>query len=112
MKNWSPTAHLVTAALVAWYLIVPPLVNAPYKVDTETPVSNWKIYRTFPSKDECEKFQESAQAKYEHISDAPLGTITKGTRAFARQMTFSQCLSSDNPNLRKSDPPGESETSH
>lgn len=93
--------HAAGLALVGWCLIVPPLVNAPYKVDTEAPLSYWKVYRTFPSEKECEKFQSGAQAKYEKTLDAPLGTIKKGTRAFARQMTFAECIASDDPSLAK-----------
>ncbi len=93
--------HAAALVLVGWYLMVPPLVNAPYKVDTDAPVLYWKVYRTFPSEQECEKFQLWAQAKYEKTSDAPLGTIKKGTRAFARQMTFAQCIASDDRNLAK-----------
>jgi hypothetical protein len=29
--------HAAAVALVSWYLLVPPLVNAPYKVDPEVP---------------------------------------------------------------------------
>jgi len=82
-----------------WNLMIPPLVNAPYKVATEAPMSQWQVYRTFSSEQECDKFQSAAQAKYQPTSDAPLGTIKKGTRAFARQMAFAQCIASDDPTL-------------
>jgi hypothetical protein len=32
--------HLVALALLAWYLMVPPLVDAPYKIDTEGPTDH------------------------------------------------------------------------
>jgi hypothetical protein len=42
--NLSPRAMLV---LVGWYLMLPPVVNAPYKIDTEAPLNSWKIYQAF-----------------------------------------------------------------
>jgi hypothetical protein len=35
--------HGSAIALVGWYLMVPPLVDAPYKVDTEAPLTSWKV---------------------------------------------------------------------
>src|SRR6266481_5164051 len=87
-------------ALVGWYLMVPPLVNAPFKVDTEAALASWKVYQTFDTRDECDKSLVSAQDKYKHTASAPLGTIKKGSRAFALQMTFAQCVASDDPRLK------------
>ena len=94
------TFHAAALTLVAWYLMVPPLVNAPYKIDSEAPLTEWKIYQTFDTADQCSKSLSSAQAKYEQTASAPLGTIERGTRAFALQMVFAQCISSDDPNLK------------
>lgn len=87
-------------ALMGWYLLVPPLVNAPYKVDTEAPLTSWKVYQTFDTREECDKSLLAAKAKYKPTATAPVGTIKKGTRAFALQMTFARCVSSDNPMLK------------
>jgi hypothetical protein len=92
--------HAAALALVAWYLMVPPLVNAPNKIDMEAPLASWKEYQTFDTSEECDKALFSAHAKYEHTASAPLGSIKKGTRAFALQMTFAQCISSDDPRLK------------
>jgi len=92
--------HAATLALVSWYLLPPPLANAPYKVDTEAPLTRWKMYQTFDTREECDKSQLAAQAKYKPTATASIGTIKKGTRAFALQMTFSRCLSTDDPRLK------------
>jgi hypothetical protein len=92
--------HAVAPALIGWYLMVPPLVNAPYKIDTEAPLANWKVHQTFGTAEECNNSLLAAKNKYEHTASAPLGSIEKGTRAFALQMTFAQCVSSNNPNLK------------
>ena len=84
--------HAAALALIGWYLIVPPLVNAPYKIDTEAPLTSWKVYRTFDTADECRKTLSSTQSKYRHTATAPSGTIKRGTRAFALQMVFAQCV--------------------
>jgi hypothetical protein len=92
--------HAAALALVGWYLMVPPLVNAPYKIDMEAPLTSWKLYQTLDTAEECNKALLSAQAKYKHTASAPIGSIKKGTRAFALQMTFAQCVSSDDPGLK------------
>jgi hypothetical protein len=93
--------HAIWLALMSWYLLVPPLVNAPYKIDTEAPLSNWKVYRTFNTAEECKKLWSALQAKYQHTATAPIGSIKRGTRALALQMTFARCVASDNPDLAK-----------
>ena len=93
--------HIVALTLVTWYLMVPPLVNAPYKIDTEAPLTSWKVYRTFNTSEECRRSQSSAQSKYQHTATATSGTIQRGTRAFALQMVFAQCVKSDDPGLAK-----------
>jgi hypothetical protein len=92
--------HAAALALVGWYLLLPPLANAPYKVDTEAPLTSWKVSQTFNTREECDKSLLAEKAKYEHTATAPIGTIKKGSRAFALQMTFAQCVSSDNPLLK------------
>ena len=92
--------HAVALALVSWYLLVPPLVNAPYKVDTEAPLTSWKVYQTFDTREECDKSLLAVHAKYKPTATAPIGTIKKGTRAFALQMTFARCVSTDDPRLK------------
>ena len=92
--------HAAALALVGWYLMVPPLVDAPYKIDMEAPLASWKVSQRFDTSEECNTALMAAKAKYEHTASAPLGTIEKGTRAFALQMTFAQCVSSGNPNLK------------
>jgi hypothetical protein len=92
--------HAVAPALVGWYLLLPPLVNAPYKVDTEAPLTSWKVYQTFDTRDECDKSRLAAEARYKPTATASIGSIKKGTRAFALQMTFAQCISSDDRRLK------------
>src|ERR1700730_16749176 len=92
--------HAAALALVGWYLMVPPLVNAPYKVDTEAPLASWKPYQAFDTAEECDKYLSSVKAKYKNTASAPLGSIKKGTRAFALQMTFARYVSSDDPRLK------------
>jgi hypothetical protein len=92
--------HAAALAFMGWYLLLPPLVNAPYKVDTEAPLTSWKVYQTFDTREECDKSLLATKAKYQHTATAPVGAIKKGTRAFALQMTFARCVSSDNPMLK------------
>jgi hypothetical protein len=93
--------HAAALALVAWYLMVPPLVNEPYKIDTEAPLTSWVVYQTFKTSDKCQTVLSSAQSKYKATATAASGTIKRGTRAFALQMVFAQCVKSDDPDLAK-----------
>jgi len=93
--------HIIGLTLVAWYLMVPPLVNEPYKIDTEAPLSSWKVYQTFNAEEECKKSQSSGQSKYQPTATAPSGTIKRGTRAFALPMVFALIVKSDDPRLAK-----------
>src|ERR1700756_2161238 len=93
--------HLVALALLAWYLMVPPLVDAPYKIDTEAPLTTWKVFQRFNTAEECKNSLSSAQSKYKRTATAPSGTIKRGTRAFALQMVFAQCVMSDGSRLGK-----------
>ena len=94
--------HIMGLGLVAWYLMVPPLVNAPYKIDTQVPLTSWKVYRTFNTADECNESLSAAKSKYNKTATAPIGTIRRGSRAFPLQMVFGQCVKSDDPGLTKS----------
>ena len=93
--------HAAALVLVGWYLLMPPLINAPYKVDTEAPLTSWKVYQTFNTAEECRKSLLSMQAKYQHSATAPTGSIKRGTRAFALQVEFAQCVASDSPVLKR-----------
>jgi hypothetical protein len=120
-KNKGPTDHLLTIIrLIAkgaddsrlspnevdflnqnvTAVMVPPLVNAPYKVDTEAPLASWRTYQTFETAEECNNYLPSEQAKYKNTASAPLDSIKKGTRAFALEMTFARCISIDDPRLK------------
>lgn len=95
--------HSIALVLVGWYFIVPPLVNAPYKIDTQAPLSSWKVHKKFSTEDQCNDSLAAAHAKYDQTADAPIGTIAKGSRAFALQMEFARCVSSDDPSLKGGD---------
>ena len=93
--------HITGLVLIAWYLMVPPLVNAPYKVDTEAPLTSWKVYQTFDTVDRCKDSLSAAKSKYNQTANAQIGTIKRGSRALALQMVFGQCIKSDDPGLAK-----------
>src|ERR1700745_4236254 len=95
------TNQIAGLVLIGWYLMVPPLVNEPYKIDTEAPMTSWKVYQTFDTADQWKKSLSSAKSKYNQTATAPIGTIKRGSRAFALQMVFGQCVKSDDPGLAK-----------
>jgi len=91
--------HLAGVALVAWYLMVPPPVNTPYKIDTEAPLASWKVHQSFQTEQDCKQSLAAAKSKYNQTATASIGTIKRGSRAFALQMVFGQCVRSDDPGL-------------
>jgi hypothetical protein len=100
-KNNMNLRHAAGVALVGWYLIIPPLINAPSKINTEAPLKTWKVYKGFNTAEACRKSLSAAQSKYGHAAVASSGSIERGTRAFALQMVFARCASGDDPRLSK-----------
>lgn len=90
---------IVALGLIIWFLMVPPLVNAPWKIDVQAPLRQWAAVRTFETEQECDRVMSAAHAGYRAHATATIGSIKRGTRAFALQMVFSQCVSEDNPDL-------------
>jgi hypothetical protein len=95
------TNQIAGLVLIGWYLMVPPLVNEPYKIDTEAPLTSWRVYQTFETADQCKESLSAAKSKYNQTATSPIGTIKRGSRAFALQMVFGQCVKSDDPGLAK-----------
>ncbi len=93
--------HRQAAALglIVWFLMVPPLVSAPWKVDTQAPLRRWQRVSIFQAKSECDKTLLSIRDRYKSIATARIGAIEKGRRAFALQMVFSQCVAENDPEL-------------
>jgi hypothetical protein len=54
----------------------------------------------FESKEKCETVMSLAQTEYQANATARIGSIKKGTRVFALQMVFSECVSENNPDLK------------
>ena len=92
--------HIAALGLIVWFLMVPPLVNAPWKVDTQAPLGQWRTVSIFHSKSECDKTLLSIHNTYNSTATARIGAIEKGARAFALQMVFSQCVARNDPDLR------------
>jgi hypothetical protein len=92
--------HIAALGLIVWFLMVPPLVNAPWKVDTQAPLRRWRTVSIFQAKSECDKTLSSIHNTYNSTATARIGAIEKGTRAFALQMVFSQCVAGNDPDLQ------------
>jgi hypothetical protein len=91
--------HIAALGLIVWFLMVPPLVNAPWKVDTQAPLRRWRTVSIFQAKSECDKSLSSIHNTYNSTATARIGAIEKGTRALALQMVFSQCVAGNDPDL-------------
>jgi len=55
------TRHTAALAIVAWYLMIPP-INAHNKVDAHAPMSKWKKGVSFDSEKECDQSLQDAIA--------------------------------------------------
>jgi len=85
--------------LIIWFLMVPPLVNAPWKIDIQAPLKQWNTVRTFETEQECDRVMSAKHSGYKAHATAVIGSINRGTRAFALQLVFSECVSENNPGL-------------
>jgi hypothetical protein len=71
------------------------------KVDNEAALKSWKVYEKFSTVEKCDKSLSSAQSKYGQTAVAPTDDVERGTLAFALQMVFARCVSSDDLPLAK-----------
>ena len=53
--------HAAVLSLVAWYLMVPPLVPNTHEVNRSAPLSQWTIRRQFPRNQGCEAARDRLQ---------------------------------------------------
>jgi hypothetical protein len=90
----------VLPGLIIWFLMAPPAVDAPWKVDTQAPLTQWSIVKSFKTEQECDRVMSAEHAGYRTQATAAIGSIKRGTRAFALQMVFSECVSENNPGLK------------
>ena len=103
MKN----CHAATLAIVAWYLMIPP-IGADNKVDAHAPLSNWRKGVSFNSQKECDDSlkdaiqnpmtpdEYQAAAKQTRKANMKPLSISEMTNRTAE----SQCVAEDDPRLK------------
>ncbi len=99
--------HATALAIVAWYLMIPP-IGADYKVDARAPMLEWRKSVKFDSEQQCE---ESLKDVIEHPTTpdeyqaAAKATLKARMHPISRaEMTKrtaeSQCVAADDPRLK------------
>jgi hypothetical protein len=81
-------AHLVFAALVAWYLMVPPVLPNE-EPDIKARLSRWTIRFSFDEADQCERVRAGYHAAAEKSDD-------RFDLMFAN---FARCIDTRDPRL-------------
>jgi hypothetical protein len=100
MKLKTTVSHAAALALVGWYIMIPPPApNTKQLVDTDAPLSKWKVWIAADSAEACnQKQQELRKAANHAAAEDPNRVAAQG---YASQMAFSQCISSDDSRLQK-----------
>jgi len=91
VKTW----HAAALALVGWYLMVPPTVDANH-IDPSVPLPKWVVLRAFDTAAACNDAQD--QLRY-RVSRLNLQIAADAAASEAAE--FSQCIASDDPRLKK-----------
>jgi len=102
--------HAAALALVGWYLMMPPLEShwwdrvsyqlgwikeVPAWAAKEEPLSEWDIYKSFDSADEC------AHAKDQNfVRSLENSSKTAYLKAVFDRSVAAQCISTDDPRLK------------
>lgn len=107
--------HAAALALVSWYLMVPPLskppaalatnidaINAYNRVPQRVPLSQWSLFESFDSADECRAFKDAAYANKEYQFKAGkrvnFDDVVKGYDHYAG--VWGECIATDDPRLK------------
>jgi hypothetical protein len=87
--------HAAALALVAWYLMVPPLAEPDgLSIDTTAPLTAWvNMKPSFASKPDCETTKAKMIALHPHPSDPSEQLRHDGAKA-------ALCVPSDDPRLK------------
>ncbi len=99
--------HGAALAIVAWYLMIPP-INADNRVDAGAPLSKWRKSVSFESKQECEGSLKDAienpmtLSEYQAAAAATLKAKMHPLSAseMTRRMQESVCVAADDPRLK------------
>jgi hypothetical protein len=81
------TRHAAAFALVGWYLMLPPPIGSS-GVATEVPLTQWKTFGFYPTKEACE------QAK-QNLLPGPTRPSSDFTDQQILSVQASRCVSSD-----------------
>ena len=89
--------HAAPLALVGWYLMVPPHPNAT-TLDSDAPLSKWRVYEAFDTAVTCETAQGSEEQDWKSKADAdPNNAVAK---FLVKSLLASQCIAADDPRLK------------
>ena len=99
--------HAAALAIVAWYLMIPP-INADNRVDAGAPLSKWRKSVSFESAKECEASLKDAienpmtPSEYQATAQATLKArmLPLSQSEMTRRMQESVCVSADDPRLK------------
>jgi len=102
------TCHAAAVAIVAWYLMIPP-IGANNKVDVRAPLSQWRKGVKFDSQKECDESLKDAiqnpmtpdeyQAAAAATKKARMHPLSKSE--MKRRTAESKCVAEDDPRLKK-----------
>jgi hypothetical protein len=107
-----PRLAAALAALVGWYLMLPPLPNpylwdlvtgrCPHSIccpDGDQPLAQWEVLESFDTAKQCKDERDTKRTKVmKHLgSSGRCGGTTPGLHRWK----YAQCIASDDPRLMK-----------
>lgn len=102
--------HTAAAALIGWYLILPPMnrisesprgsTSRAWSTDVQARLKDWQITESFGAAADCEIARDETIADSRRSERIP--TLASGYfRAFRIAESRAQCIASDDPRLAK-----------
>jgi hypothetical protein len=97
--------HAAALALLAWYLVLPPVVlsfpTAGPEFDTAAPLSTWSRQGTFITEPECRKSLEDRRSELGHrLYELRTRNSSALSRTRPYQWQAADCIASDDPRLK------------
>jgi hypothetical protein len=101
--------RLSAAALIGWYLMVPPIVPLPFGKDTvgmiahdDAPFSQWTLLRSYDTATSCmaERDARAEAAKHEVTTAPSNDSDLRGQLLSATENRSVQCIATDDPRLK------------
>jgi len=89
--------HTSALALIAWYLMVPPIDRQTFKVLNKAPLEQWEIYSRFETTDDCEREINTSVRSFAASQSNP-------NNPDLIALSLARCIASNDPRVKPIQP--------